>query len=164
MISYIDLSSGSPVTWQWNFGDLTTTGDTSGLQNPFYEYTDEYGASYVVNLIVTNQFGCIDDTSLTVVVDPEFTFFIPNAFTPNGDGVNDGFFGTGLGITDYQIWIFDRWGNLIFTTTDINESWDGSVQGQGGDVVQIDTYVWKVALTDVFEKKHKFIGHVSVIK
>jgi len=113
---------------------------------------------------VTNQFGCSDDTSETVIVDPEFTFFIPNAFTPNGDGKNDFFFGTGIGITSYQIWIFDRWGNLIFTADDINHGWDGTVQGKSGQICQEDVYVWKVALTDVFDKKHKYIGHVSLIK
>jgi gliding motility-associated-like protein len=163
-VYFTDLSSGNPVTWQWTFGDPTTLSDSSGLQNPSYQYTTEYGDTYPVNLIVTNQYGCVDDTSLEVIVDPEFTFYIPNAFTPNGDGINDGFFGTGIGITSYQIWIFDRWGNLIFTSNDINKAWDGSVQGKGGDIAQIDVYVWKVQLTDVFDKQHKYIGHVNLIK
>jgi gliding motility-associated-like protein len=163
-ISFVDLSTGNPVAWQWNFGDPSTTADTSSLQNTSYTYSAEYGDSYPVNLVVTNQFGCVDDTTVTVIVEPDFAFFIPNAFTPNGDGINDGFFGKGYGITKYELWIFDRWGNLIFTTTDINQAWDGTVQGASGDIVQIDVYVWKVALTDVFDKKHKYIGHVSVIK
>jgi gliding motility-associated-like protein len=163
-IQFTDLSSGNPITWQWSFGDPTTTSDSSSMQNPSYFYSSEYGDTYNVNLIVTNQYGCVDDTTVEVIVEPEFTFFIPNAFTPNGDGVNDFFFGTGIGITKYQIWIFDRWGNLIFTSNDINEGWDGSVQGKGGDICQIDTYVWKVALTDVFDKRHKYIGKVSIIK
>jgi gliding motility-associated-like protein len=163
-ILFTDLSTGSPVQWYWDFGDPSTDGDTSNLQNTSYEYSSEYGSFYDVTLTITNQFGCTDDTSLRVQVEPDFSFFIPNAFTPNGDGTNDGFFGTGYGITKYEIWIFDRWGNLIFTTNDINEAWDGSVQGRGGDLVQIDTYVWKVKLTDVFAKRHTYIGHVSVIR
>ena len=117
-----------------------------------------------MQLTVTNSYGCVDDTTITVIVQPEFTFFIPNAFTPNGDGLNDIFFGQGIGIAKYEMWVFDRWGNLIFTCTDINQGWDGTVQGKGGDLCQIDTYVWKVAITDVFDKKHKFIGHVSLIR
>jgi hypothetical protein len=53
---------------------------------------------------------------------------------------------------------------LIFNTKDINEAWNGTVENKGGDLVQIDVYVWKVVLTDVFNKKHKYIGHVSVVK
>lgn len=164
VVNFTDLSSADVVVWNWNFGDPSTTIDSSLLQNPSYTYSNEYGSIYPVYLMVTNQFGCFDDTIIDVIVEPEFTFFIPNAFTPNGDGKNDGFYGKGFGITKYEIWIFDRWGNLIFNTTDINQAWDGSVQGKGGDLAQVDVYVWKVALTDVFDKKHKFIGHVSLIR
>ncbi len=163
-ISFTDLSTGNPVMWQWNFGDPNTLADTSNIQNPTYQYSTDNGDTYPVNLIVTNQFGCVDDTSIDVIVEPEFTFFIPNAFTPNGDGINDFFFGTGIGITTYNIWIFDRWGNLIFTTNDINKGWDGTVQGKSGGICQEDVYVWKVVLTDIHDKKHKYIGHVSLIK
>ncbi len=163
-IVFTDLSQGSPVSWQWDFGDPSTISDTSALQHPEYEYSSEYGAVYDVVLTVTNQYGCQDDTTIRVTVEPDFAFFIPNAFTPDGNGTNDGFYGMGYGITKYQIWIFDRWGNLIFTTDDINHAWDGSVQGKGGDMAQIDVYVWKVAIVDVFSKHHKFIGHVSLVK
>jgi gliding motility-associated-like protein len=163
-ISYFDNSQGNPVQWSWNFGDPSTLSDTSSLQNTTYAYSDEAGGTYPVYLQVTNQYGCVDDTSLEVIVDPNWSFYIPNAFTPNGDGVNDLFFGKGTGITDYEIWVFDRWGNLIFTTTDINEGWDGTVQGKSGEICQEDVYVWKVVLRDVFNKKHKYIGHVSLIK
>ncbi len=163
-VEFTDQSQGSPVSWFWDFGDGATLGDTATTQHSFYDYTQEYGSFYQVNLQVENVYGCIDDTTLTIEVQPEFTFYIPNAFTPNGDGINDVFFGTGIGIAKYEMWIFDRWGNLIFTCTDINTTWDGTVQGKGGDLCQIDTYVWKVAITDVFDKRHKYIGHVSLIR
>jgi gliding motility-associated-like protein len=163
-IMFTDLSQGSPVAWQWDFGDPSTTSDVSSLQHTEYEYSSEYGSFYDVTLTVTNQYGCQDDTVISVAVEADFAFFIPNAFTPDGDGTNDGFYGMGYGITKYEIWIFDRWGNLIFTTNDINKAWDGSVQGKGGDMAQIDVYVWKVAIVDVFSKHHKLIGHVSLVK
>lgn len=163
-IAFTDESQGNPIAWSWNFGDPTTTSDVDNNQNTAYTYSSEYGATYSVNLIVTNQFGCVDDTTINVIIQPDFAFFIPNAFTPNNDGINDGFFGTGYGITKYEINIFDRWGNLIFKSDDINQSWDGTVQGKGGDIAQIDVYVWKVNLSDVFDQKHNFIGHVSLLK
>lgn len=163
-VSFTDLSSGSPVIWHWDFGDGSTFSDTADTQNADYTYSSEYGATYPVYLQVTNQYGCVDDTTIYVIVEPDFEFFIPNCFTPNGDLLNDGFFGKGYGIEKYELWVFDRWGNLIFNTKDINDAWDGSVAGKGGDIAQEDVYVWKVVLTDVFNKKHKYIGHVTLIK
>lgn len=162
-VDFTDLSVGNPVTWSWSFG-TGDPADSSNIQNPSFQYTQEYGSTYPVVLVVTNQYGCVDSATLDVIVQPEFTFYVPNAFTPNGDGINEVFFGQGIGIAKYEMWIFDRWGNLIFTCTDINQSWDGTVQGKNGQLCQIDTYVWKVAITDVFDKKHKFIGHVSLIR
>jgi gliding motility-associated-like protein len=163
-VDFLDLSSGSPVSWFWDMGDGATLGDTAITQNTSYDYTQEYGSFYPVYLEVINAYGCVDDTTIIVEVQPEFTFYIPNAFTPNNDGINDVFFGTGIGIAKYEMWIFDRWGNLIFTCTDINTTWDGTVQDAGDELCQIDTYVWKVAITDVFDKRHKYIGHVSLIR
>jgi gliding motility-associated-like protein len=163
-VYFTDLSTGNPTTWNWGFGDPTTLSDSSLLQNTQYTYSSETGGIYPVTLTVTNQYGCVDDTTIDVIVEPDFAFFIPNAFTPNGDGKNEGFMGAGYGIATYELWVFDRWGNLIFNTKDINEAWNGTVENKGGDLVQIDVYVWKVVLTDVFNKKHKYIGHVSVVK
>lgn len=163
-VYFTDLSTGNPVAWSWNFGDPSTTSDSSSLQNPQYTFSNETGGIYPVTLTVENQYGCTDDTTIDVIVEPDFAFYIPNSFTPNADGTNDLFFGSGYGINTYEIWIFDRWGNLIFNTKDINEGWDGTVQGKSGQLVQIDTYVWKVVLTDVFNKKHKYIGSVSMIR
>jgi len=162
-VAFTDLSQGNPVSWFWNFG-TGFPGDTSVLQNPTFTFTQEYGSNYQVELHIVNQYGCTDDTTLEVIVMPEFTFYIPNAFTPNGDGLNDVFFGSGIGIATYEMWIFDRWGNLIFTSKDINQTWDGTVQGNNGSLCQIDTYVWKVSIVDVFDKRHKYIGHVSLIR
>lgn len=152
IVSFTDLTQGNPISWQWNFGDLATLSDTSIIQNPQYNYTSEFGSVYNVTLTVTNQYGCSDDTLVQVIVEPDFAFYIPTAFTPNDDGKNDGFFGSGYGITEFQIWIFDRWGNLIFTTKDISQAWDGTVLGTAGEVAQIDVYIWRVNITDVLYK------------
>jgi gliding motility-associated-like protein len=163
-VSFTDLTQGNPSSWHWNFGDLATLSDTSIIPNPQYTYTSEFGSVYDVTLTVTNQNGCSDDTLIQVIVEPDFAFYIPTAFTPNDDGKNDGFFGSGYGITEFQIWIFDRWGNLIFTTKDISQAWDGTVLGTAGEVAQIDVYVWRVNITDVLYKKHNLVGTVTLIK
>lgn len=156
-IQFTDGSSGNPVYWHWDFGGL----DSSNLQNPSYQFPNEEPGCYDVILIANNANNCPDTDTMEVCIGPEFTIFFPNSFTPTGDGLNDGFIGVGIGIKKYEMWIFDRWGNMIYYTDDINKPWDGAIQGRP---CQIDTYVWKANVTDVFDKKHKFIGHVNLIR
>ncbi len=161
-VNFTDQStSTSPIlTWDWSFGDGTAN---SSVTNPTHDFPNAYDGTYSVTLTVTDANGCIDDVTHTVVIDPEFTFFIPNAFSPNGDGVNDYFQGKGVGIKKYEIMIFDRWGNLIWYSDDINKLWDGKAN-HGSEMAQQDVYVWKVKLTDVFDKKHSYIGTVTIVK
>ncbi len=97
-------------------------------------------------------------------IKPAFTFYIPNAFSPNEDGINDHFKGDGIGINEYKMWVFDRWGNMIFYSEKLDHAWDGTFQGKSDKVVMQDVYVWKVELKDVFSKKHDYHGTVSVVK
>ncbi|MBN8694929.1 MAG: gliding motility-associated C-terminal domain-containing protein [Bacteroidetes bacterium] len=158
IVSFYDQSSSDVTTWNWTFGD----GGVSGVQNPVHPYAAIEG-SYLATLVVTNANGCVDSVSNTIIVLPEFTFFIPNAFTPNGDGINDDFNGKGIGIVEYEMMIFDRWGNMIFFTDSIYKNWDGRAN-HGAEVAQQDVYVWKVRLKDVFDKKHQYIGTVTIVK
>jgi gliding motility-associated-like protein len=159
-IYFTDQSTGA-VTWNWSFGDIS--GATSALQNPSYTYTD--AICYQVTLEVESQNGCVDSTSEQVCIQPDVGIYVPNTFTPNEDGINEGFIPVTVGIDPdrYEFWVFDRWGNLIFYTDDINEPWNGKVMG-ATDLCQIDTYVWKVKCVDVLEKKHSLIGHVNLIR
>ena len=75
--------------YQWNFGVTSTESDTSNLFSPQYTYTDT--GHYNVTLIATNNLGCIDTVKQVIWVKPDYVFFAPNAFTPNGDGHNDHF-------------------------------------------------------------------------
>ncbi len=145
--------------WNWDLGDS----HTSLMQAPEpHTYAAVIG-TYTIGLIVSTQYGCFDTAYQTIDIGPDFVFYIPNAFTPNADGVNDYFFGSGIGIIVYDLWIFDRWGNLIFHGTSLNDKWDGKAN-YGKDIAQMDVYIWKVQLTDVFEKKHNYIGTVTLVK
>ncbi len=158
VFEFKNLSTGADF-WNWNFGDS----DTSSMRDPNPHTYKPDVASYKISLLTTTQYGCIDTTSEMVDIGPDFVFYIPNAFTPNADGVNDYFFGSGIGITVYDLWIFDRWGNMIFHANELNDKWDGRANF-GKDIAQMDVYVWKVELTDVFNKKHKYLGTVSLVK
>jgi gliding motility-associated-like protein len=166
-ISFYNQSIGASGAnpYNWNFGDVYETVDSlnySTLTNPAHVYSP-VPYDYEVTQTVKNIYGCKDSITETVIILNAFTFYIPNAFSPNGDGLNDGFKGTGIGIDDatYNMWIFDRWGLMIFHCTDLETSWDGRLHGE---IVQEDVYVWKVSFNDVFGKAHEYHGIVSVIK
>jgi gliding motility-associated-like protein len=161
-IHFTDQStSATPITWAWTFGDVGNA--TSTLQNPKFSYPDT--GCYNVLLIVTSANGCTDSVMNPVCIRPEFTFYAPNTFTPNGDGKNDVWmpYGIGIDINNYDLIMFDRWGNLMFETHTWGEGWDGRAN-HGTGIAQIDTYVWKVNLKDVFGIKHSYIGHCNIIK
>ena len=160
-ITFINQSSPDVNYWFWDFGDSTTLAPHTS--SPDHLYPQEISGSYLVTLIVRNADGCYDTTDHPVFIGPEFSFFIPNSFTPNGDGTNDYFFGSGVGIIKYDLWIFDRWGDMVFHGKDLNDKWNGK-SNNGDQVSQIDVYVWKVRLTDVFNKDHDYIGTVTIVK
>ncbi len=162
-ISFVNTSQGAS-SFVWGFGDPFSSGinNTSTEVNPSHMYVNS--GEYVVTLIATSIHGCEDRVSLPIEIKPEFTFYIPNAFTPeSADGINDYFSGMGIGIQKYEMWVFDRWGEKIFYTDDIYKGWNGKKLGHD-NIVQQDVYVWKVKLTDVFDKKHEYIGHVTLLK
>jgi len=164
VIQFTDQSKQA-ITWDWSFGDVPMSGSTE--QNPKYTYPNKDTGTYEVRLIVTNQFGCADTTYGNIIILPDYVLYVPNTFTPNGDGLNDIFLplGIGIDIEKYEFWIFDRWGNMIFESEDPSLGWDGRVQGgRSGEVAQQDTYVWLIKLKDVLGVKHKYVGHVNLIK
>jgi gliding motility-associated-like protein len=162
VIHFYDQSISNIKTWRWNFGDGTILSPT--IQHPSHEYLAEVAKEYRVQLFVTDINGCIDSIVHPVEIVPAFSFYIPNAFTPEkNDGTNDTFFGKGIGIAAYHIWIFDRWGNMVFDTSHIDEGWNGHVN-HGADIAQQDVFVWKVELKDIFGKKHNYIGTVTLVK
>jgi gliding motility-associated-like protein len=165
------LSPVITVTPNCTSCDTTTysMGDTLGsfvtnLVTPFnFPYTDP--GTYAITQYVSNQYGCRDTITDYVVIEPDWSFYAPNAFTPNGDMRNDFFFvfGEGIDLSTFQMVVFDRWGKQIFVSSDINKGWDGKVNN-GGDIAQIDTYVWSVHFRDETGDLHKFVGHVQLIR
>jgi gliding motility-associated-like protein len=158
IVDFTNLSSNAN-SYEWNFGSLTT----STLTNPSYTYNQE--GIYSTTLTATNQYGCKDVAIHDIIVKGIFTFYAPNTFTPNEDNKNDIFLPLGVGWDSekYQLDIFDRWGNYCFTTKEVGQGWDGKAN-KGSETAQIDTYTWKVDLTDVFGKNHKYIGRVTIIR
>lgn len=161
-VQFTDKSIGASY-WFWNFNDTYTTikDNTSDNKNPVHIYREE--GTYTASLIVTSEHGCKDSTEVTIVVEPAFTFYIPNSFSPNGDNLNDEFYFVADRFLDFEMSIYNRWGNLIFHTNDISKHWDGT-SDNSNKVVQQDTYVYVVVMTDENKKQHKYTGTVTLTR
>jgi gliding motility-associated-like protein len=165
-VDFTDASyNGDIVSWNWYFTNQATAGHTSSMQNPNFYY--EEPGSYPAVLIVKTEQGCTDTVVKVIVVGEDFNIYVPNAFTPNGDGINDVFQPKGFGIVKYELQIFDRWGERLFQTNTFEQGWDGIRQKKNDinyTVSKQEVYVWKINATDVFGKHHEYTGHVTLIK
>lgn len=143
------------ISYQWEFGD----GGQSTIVHPSNIYTDP--GFYTITLIATDEKGCTDTISRPLEVEEEWYIYIPNTFTPDGDRFNNFFTASTYGIQTIAVSIFNRWGQLVFTSQDLNFKWDGTFDGQ---VVIDGTYTYKVAFTTNSRRNRTLVGHVNVLK
>jgi gliding motility-associated-like protein len=148
-------------SWLWNFGD----GSYSNQENPSHIYTD--AGNYTVNLLVTDELGCTDSTSYFIELDPGFAYYIPNSFTPDGDNWNQIFlpiFSAEIDPYNYQMLIYNRWGEIIFETLDPIIGWDGSFSLDGNSC-QTGTYTYMITINVPVVNERKIIrGHVNLLR
>ena len=112
---------------------------------------------------ITYRSEVVTSRSNTNGLDTILFVYIPNSFTPNGDGLNDKFIIKGTGIENYLIDIFDRWGTNIFSTTDINNGWNGTVNGKLG--AESGVYKYQINVTDQSTgNKHKYDGELILMR
>lgn len=127
-------------------------------------YTPTKIGRYEIELIAKNPEGCISSTKKMIDVINEFNVYVPNAFTPDGDGLNEIFIPIfseyGLNFTHYRLEIFDRWGICLFYTTDYRKGWDGKVKGV---ICEQGTYVYKLRFNDAEGQTYNKIGHILLI-
>ena len=137
--------------------------NTSTVTNPSHSYG--FVGMYGVNLVATSIKGCKDTAKVMVEITPDFALYIPNTFTPDGNGVNDIFQPMGVGIDEenYRLDIYDRWGENIFTSNSFRKGWDGTVKG-GSKMAEQGVYIYKMQVKDTQGNKHPYVGHVTVIK
>ncbi len=151
-VAFVD-SSTLATKWYWTFGN----GGTSTASFPYYTY--DLAGSYVVTLWVTSSSGCRDSISDTVVVNE--LIFIPNVFTPNGDGINDVFHVTAPDAKIYNIEIFNRWGQRVFKSNAANIDWNG--RSEGGVMCSDGTYYYEIQFTTYAGKDYKYTGYLQLI-
>ncbi len=158
---FYDQSSGEIIRWLWNFESL----GKSEVQDPIFVFPDRDTGSYPVRLEVEAANGCVDDTVMVAVIGAKFTIYVPAAFTPNEDGINEIFLPQGLAIEDdqFEMHVYDRWGKLLFQSQDKTVGWDGKVNGVEAEV---GTYSWRLFIGDYESEKgsHEFMGTVNLIR
>ncbi|MFH0864849.1 MAG: PKD domain-containing protein [Bacteroidota bacterium] len=161
-INFYDLSTNA-YYWDWNFGEPSSTSNTSTETNPQHSY--ESSDTFTITLIVTSMYGCTDTAVQDVLITQDFSLFVPNAFTPNNDGDNDGFSaeGTGVDLNSFEMYIYDRWGELVFQTNDFYEAWDGRVM-HGEKIAPIAVYSWLIYVKDENGEPYSFIGRVTLVR
>ncbi len=158
-IEMTDLSFNA-YFWDWKFADGQ---DSSILKDPVYVFQDT--GLQEVQLTVTSFYGCTDTLRQIVDVVPKVTYFMPNAFTPNEDGLNEVFEGVGVfrGIRNYKMGIWNRYGELIYETTDINTGWNGRYQNSG-KVSPNGVYIYRVSFTGPRGELEQFEGYATLLK
>ena len=157
-VNFIDESTGAS-SWSWMFGEL----GNSIRQNPSFTFRDT--GLQTIQLVVTHPSGCADTVIQTIDVEPQVRYFLPNAFTPNNDDLNDYFGGKGVfaGMENFSFSIWNRWGEMIFETTDPNIGWNGQ-KNNVGKLSPNGVYVVLVSYRDPRGNKHELKGFATLIR
>jgi gliding motility-associated-like protein len=146
---------------QWNFGDGS---GYNNQNNPSHTYPNQAG-NYYVTLVVSNANGCTDSVTQLIIVENQVIFYVPNTFTPDGDLFNPEFlpiFTAGFDIYNYNLVIFNRWGEVVFESNDARYGWDGTY---GGMPCPDGTYIWQIKYKELTKDKHQLIrGHFNLLR
>lgn len=161
-VSFFNSSIGA-TSYFWDFSQQ----GSSVAVNPNFEFTVEEIGDYPVNLIAVSDLGCIDTFTLVINGVEDLLFYIPNTFTPDGNEFNNEFlpvFTQGFDIFDYNLLIFNRWGEIVFESNDSKIGWNGTYGSASNSIVKTGTYVWKIEFkTDQSDERILQIGHVNVL-
>ncbi len=158
---YFSALNPNAIVFNWTIAGT----DTAHGRHVYHDFQHVIGGTYEVCLNVADRYGCVDSLCDTVrVIVP--TVYVPNAFTPNGDGVNDVFIPITRDMVadDHELMIFDRWGELVFETTDPMKGWNGKYNS-GGEVLPQSVYVWHLVerKADTSDKKDWY-GTITLLK
>ena len=157
-------NSTNALTYSWDFGDGTSSTET----DPTHSFPEESSNSYEVELFAYSPvYGCVDSAVLTISVEELLLFYVPNTFTPDDDNYNQMFqpiFHSGYDPYDYELLIFNRWGQIIFESHDVNVGWSGSY-GSATPLVADGVYTWKIEFKTKDTDERKVVnGLVNLIR
>jgi gliding motility-associated-like protein len=149
------------VDYFWHFGD----GATSNEQNPSHDFNISEEGDFVVQLIAYSSLGCSDTAYAIIQVQEDLIFFVPNTFTPDGNAHNQTFlpiFTSGFDPYNFNLLIFNRWGEILFESNNHLVGWDGTYNGE---VVKDGAYIWKIVFkTKNSDERQVHHGHVNLLR
>lgn len=157
-IEFYNYTVGA-TSYLFDFGD----GTYSEEANPDHRYIND--GTFVITLYATDQYNCTSIYEDSIIVIENFQIFIPNAFSPNRDNLNDYFtpFIQGIDSESYEISIYSKTGKLMFHTTDINKSWDGNINDKNDREINSNTYIFIIKFTTLNMKDKIYRGFINVI-
>lgn len=148
-------------SYSWTFDSHGSSNEV----NPSFTFPEEGNQDYYVELIVTTDEGCQDTAYAIVNIADQIIFYVPNTFTPDGDKFNESFqpiFTSGFEPMDYNLLLFNRWGEVVFESNNAKIGWDGTYNGK---LVKDGVYVWKIEFKETMsDKRHIHTGHVNILK
>ena len=157
-----DNSSPEVTFWEWEAMDAVPF--HSSTQNPTFHFPEGFVGQYPIQLIVTTPEGCKDTVTNILTIVSDIIFYAPNTFTPDGNEFNQTwvYHVDGIDVNDFQLYIFNRWGQQIWECHDPSVAWDGTYNGE---IVKDGTYVWKASVKDIYsDNKKEFGGIINVLK
>ena len=152
--------SSNATDFYWDFGDGSKSENVIPNMHT-YKDIGEFNSK----LVVTNNYGCKDSVEMKINVKSDPIIYIPNSFTPNDDYINDVFraYGYEENIKNFQMLIYDRWGNITFQTDNFQVAWEGNNQ-KSGKVLASGIYVYLMTIVDIYNKKYQYFGNVNLIR
>jgi len=164
-VAFEDLTADSIGLRHWDFGDgyalSRPGGDTGGAA--FAAHTYLSSGSFEVVLTVVNGDGCTSETSREIDIIDGMNVFVPSAFTPDNDGINDGFGPVMTGVESFYMWIFDRWGHPVFETDDEDWWWNGSPRNEGLSH-KTEVFTWKLEAQGSCDAFKTYTGTVTLLR
>lgn len=160
VVNFINLTDEG-VKWNWNIRGLKQS-----TQNEF-EYTFRKAGKYLIDFTAENQFGCSNTAQKTIKIDQDYNLLAPTAFSPNGDFKNDVFIPKALQIMDdvqFTMNIMNKTGEIVYTTQNVNEPWDGIIVTDNTPAPAGSAYIWRVVLTNKNGEKEMYEGQIIVIR
>ncbi|HYG49743.1 MAG TPA: gliding motility-associated C-terminal domain-containing protein, partial [Flavobacteriales bacterium] len=157
--NFTNLSTNA-VSYKWNFMGI----DSTAVVHPTYNFSDLEAGDYRVCLEATSNEGCVAEVCKYITLLDEYLIYVPNVFTPDGDGTNDVFlpFVKGVETQGYEMMVFNRWGEMIFFTNDKLSGWDGTHKAMNS---KEDVYVWKIkAASNLNGDIKEYTGHVTLLR
>lgn len=158
-IYFYNNSSNDVVSWNWiNDGNIIG-------QLPDISYTFSDTGFFQIQLAVSNKSGCVDTVVQTIKISDYYSYFIPNSFSPNGDGLNETFLPVGNSVNDgnFNFKVFNRNGEIIFESGSTSMPWNGKIFNTGAEA-PMGVYVWKITFNETFGNQKEHFGTVNLLK